>query len=99
MRHIGPTKANEAWQIERLVQQGPDIGIATNPLQTRRKFRVEGKKRHRIAFISECPSQHARLDPLAAEGLQAGRYECNPGPVHGSCLVRVGVWQKVPDHR
>ena len=75
MRHIGPTKAKEARQVERLVQKGPRIGIAADPPESGWEAGFDWDERDCVALFLKLGGQSVRLGTLTSYGLQARSYE------------------------
>ena len=70
MRDINTAKLEEAWQVERLVEQRSDIAIAADPSESWGKGRVDRDEGHIVAVVSESCGDSTSLDPLTSQDLK-----------------------------
>ena len=82
MHHLGRTKTKETREIEQLVQQGPHIGIAADPLESGGKAGFHWNKRDGIALLLKLADQRVRLGALTAHALHAPPYDGDPRQRH-----------------
>src|SRR2546422_5212782 len=88
MHHISSAKPNKTWQIERLVQESPEIGIAADPLEPGWKAGFHSNERDGITFFLKLAEQSVRLVALTAYALQAGSHDGDATQFHFTQMVR-----------
>src|SRR5712691_1237678 len=68
----------ETQEIERLVEESPDIGASPQPPKAYREARVGADEGDVVAVLSKLSNELARLDSLPARALKIGRHQSNP---------------------
>ena len=77
--HVGPPEAPEARQIEDLVGDGPQVGVAAEPPEARGERRVDGHEAHVVAVVTQMSEEGPGLDPLASQDVEARRHDGDRG--------------------
>src|SRR2546426_6693928 len=78
MRHITATEVKKARQVQRFVEDGPGIGIAAEPPESREEARIGRYESYLVALASKPSDQGPGLDRLAPRDLHTGSDHRNP---------------------
>ena len=82
--HVASREPREARPVERLGQDGSRIRAAPHPAEAARERRVDRDEADLVALFFQMPGERRRLDPVAADDVEARHDHGDPRPDHGT---------------